>query len=213
MDVRLIKVNRKKTHLGGFVVQASRHILILMLFSVLVTGMITGSIFVKNNIELYNTVSQIFQNHILSVSEEAFINIFIRTTIVNLSCTAALFFFGMCALGVPLPVFFTLIKGLGIGAFSSFMYSEYAMKGFGYCMLIFYPVQIIECMIVLKSGKESFSMSSDLFRMLTGKKQINNEEHSVRVYIIKFIVLSVIQLFSAAVSTLLTIYLIPLLKF
>lgn len=214
MDVKLIKVRRNRNqHVSGFVLQASRHLLMLVLFLILLVGMIAGNFYVKSNEQTYSAVSDIFKNYISTISGQTFIRTFLTQLTVNFTVILLMFVFGLCSIGFPVPVISIIIKGISIGALSAFMYSEYELKGFGFCMLVFYPVQIINSLVLLRAGKESFTMSGSIFRILNERKQNNAQDSNPKKYTMVYIVLGVITIVASLLSAVLSFYIVPLLKF
>lgn len=214
MDVKLMQRRRTKNgHVGGFVVQASKHILMMILFAVLFIGLICGNFFVKESENTYETVGNLFQDYISSLSGQTLLRTFLVQSMINIVILALTFVFGLCAIGFPVPIILMLIKGISIGALSGFMYTEYALKGFGYCMLVFYPVQIISCLILLRAGKESFSMSKSIFKILTEQRQKAGDVCDLKLYLLRYFILFIAMIIVSFISAILSVYVIPLFKF
>lgn len=214
MKIKLINFNHKNNkYFGGFIVQTSRHIQILLLFFVVFIGLLTGSFFVKADQSTYLSVSGIFDNYITFTSDFTFARYLILQIVYNLGIVLLNFIFGLCAVGFPVPVIFCLIKGISIGALSAFLYSEYAFSGFVYCLLILYPMQIFNTVVLLWSGKESMVMSGDILKQLLDKRQKNNQICDMKMYIIRYLIFAVLTVSTALVSTVLSMYVVPMFNF
>lgn len=214
MDVKVIRTKlRKRGHVGGFIFQASKHMLTLVMFFVFFLGLLSGNFLVKSSTSTYETVNTLFQNYLQGLSGQTVISSFFSQVLINIILIALCFVFGLCAIGFPVPIILNLIKGISIGALSSFMYAEYALKGFGYCMLVFYPVQIALSLIMLKSGKESFSMSTSIFKILSDSRQKQIGGTEFKAYIIKFLILLVVCIIITLISAVLSVYVIKLFNF
>lgn len=214
MKIKLINFNHKNNkYFGGFIVQTSRHIQILLLFFVVFIGLLIGSFFVKADQSTYLSVSGIFDNYITFTSDFTFARYLILQIVYNLGIVLLNFVFGLCAVGFPVPVIFCLIKGISIGALSAFLYTEYAFSGFVYCLLILYPMQILNTVVLLWSGKESMVMSGDILKQLLDKKQKNNQNCDMKMYIIRYLIFAVLTVSTALVSTVLSMYVVPMFNF
>lgn len=214
LDVKLIKLRRKrKAYVGGFVVQASRHIVMLVLFVVFFIGLLSGNLIVKSSESTYNNIFRLFNDYILSSTGQAFLKSFFTQSVYNITIIMTMFVFGLCAIGFPLPILITFAKGISIGALSSFLYTQYTLKGFGFCMLVLYPIQIWHCLILLRAGKECFNMSINLVKYITGNKQKNDENYSLKMYILRFAILLVSVVIISLISTAMTNYINPLFNF
>ncbi len=214
MDVKLIRTrNPRNNHITGFVFEVKKHMLMSLLFVIILSGLLLGNILIKGNQDTYNSVKTIFENYISSLSGQTLLHIFIIQLAVNLSGVFLNLVFGLCAIGFSVPCISLFIKGLSIGALSSFMYSEFALKGFGYCMLVFFPVQIFMCLILLRTGKDSFEMSFSLLKTLTDRKQKTGEITDIRLYLFRYVFLILLTCVISFVSAVLSVYVVKLFNF
>ena len=214
MDVKLIRTRKSRNNnVAGFIFDVKKHLIVCLLFFIIFSGLLSGNILIKGNPDTYNAVGTIFENYIFSLSGQTLLRVFILQLAVNLSAVLLNLFFGLCAVGFPIPCISLFIKGLSIGALSSFMYSEFALKGFGYCVLIFYPIQILLCLILLKTGKDSFEMSFSLLKMLTDRKQKTGEISDIRLYLLRYIFLILLTCVISFISAVLSVYIVKLFNF
>ncbi len=214
MDVKFLKVNKRhRGQIGGFVVQAREHVLTLVMFIIMLIGLIFGNFLVKGNESTYETVKGLFENYLSDLDGQTLMSQFLSQSLVNLTFLLLCFVFGLCAIGFPISIITNLVKGISIGALSSFMYSEYTLKGFGYCMLIFYPVQLILSLAMLKTGRESFSMSVSIFKTVTNLSRRQGNEENFKMYLVKFLILLIINLLMSFISALLSVYAVKFFNF
>lgn len=214
MDVKFIRTNRRKNgHVGGFILEAKKHVTILLLFLVMFSGLLLGNFLVKSDSGTYQAVKNLFDSYLSSLPGQTFLRNFLLQLAINTASLAINLVFGLCAIGFPVPIISTLIKGLSIGALSSFLYMEYALKGFGYCMLVFYPVQIISSLILMSSGKESFGMSVSLLRTLTENRQKIGENNEIKLYLLRFLIFVLISCVLSLISAVLSVYVVKLFNF
>lgn len=214
MDVKIIRTKgNRRGHVGGFIFEAKKHILMLMMFVLLFSGLILGNFIVSGNENIYESVRRLFTSYVNSLDGQTFIKYFFQNFVVNGGIILINLLFGLCAVGFPVPLISLLTKGISIGALSSYMYGEFTLKGFGYCMLVIYPVQIISCLILLKMGQESITMSVSILKILTEKKLSTSGETDLRRYMIRFIVLIIFCFFLSAVSSVMSLYVTRLFNF
>ncbi len=214
MDVKLPKIRSKRNkRIGGFVVQASKHIMIMCFFAVLFSGLIAGNLFVKADKDTYDSVGEIFESYLSFSEGQTLIKAFLDNLLINVLTLGIFFVFGLCAVGFPVPAVIIFIKGLSIGALSGFMYSEYALKGFGFCTLAFYPVQIISCLVLLTAGKEAFNMSKSIFTSLIEQRAKSTDEYDFKLYLLRFSVLLAVIIFISFLSAVISVYLLKVFEF
>ena len=214
MNIKLIDFQGKnKKYFGGFIFQTSRHIQHVLLFVVVFLGLLTGSFFTKADQNTYLSVAKIFNNYIEMISEFTFIKYFMLQLVYNLGVVILNFVFGLCAIGFPVPMMFCLIKGVSIGALSAFLYSEHAFIGFVYCLLILYPMQILNILVLLWSGKESIVMSGNILKQLTDKRQKGNNFCDLKMYITRYLIFIILIIATTLVSSVLSVYVVPLFNF
>lgn len=214
MDVKLIRTRKSRNNnVKGFIFDVKKHLIMLLMFFIIFSGLLSGNILIKGNTETYNSVGTIFENYIFSLSGQTLLKVFILQLAVNLSVVLLNLIFGLCAIGFPVPCISLFVKGLSIGALSSFMYSEFALKGFGYCVLVFYPIQILLCLILLKTGKESFKMSFSLLKILIDKKQKTGETSDIRLYLLRYVFLILLTCVISFASAILSVCVVKLFNF
>lgn len=214
LDVKLIKIRKNRNRqTRGFIVQANKQIIIIVLFVVFFLGLILGHTFFKSSSYLQNTVNVLFSDYIEEIISKPFIKVLTKEIIFSIMLLLITFIIGLCAVGFPFSVFLLLIKGLSIGALSSCIYTVHGIKGFGFCMLVFYPIQILNCLILLRAGKESFEMSMSILRYITTGRLKVGENADFRVYLIKFLTLTAISSMISLLSAVLLEYITPLLNF
>ncbi len=207
MDVKILRTNRKRNgHLSGFIFEARKHILMVVMFMILFVGLIMGNFTVAADEGISDSVGNIFSSYINSVGGQTFKKCFLQNLTVNSVMLLINFIFGLCAIGFPVPLMGLFIKGFSLGLLSKYMYESYALKGFGYCVLVIYPVQIAVSMILLKTSQQSVSMSTSLLRILTNRNQSNEKTSEIQKYVAEFFILLVVGAILSCISALLTVY-------
>ncbi|MDR1464203.1 MAG: stage II sporulation protein M [Oscillospiraceae bacterium] len=113
---------------------------------------------------------------------------------------AAAYLCGLCAVGLPMVLSLPVIRGLGVGMLSGWLYQTYALSGLSYCILVLYPATVISMLIMLTYCKESMLMSGDMLLTVTGKQ--DRVESTVRHYTRRYLLLLLLSGGSAMVDAL-----------
>jgi len=113
---------------------------------------------------------------------------------------AAAYLLGLCAAGLPLLLLLPVLRGLGLGVVSGWLYMSHGAAGVGYSVLVLYPATVISILIMLAACKESMLMSSDMLLMLGGK--LERAESSLRLYTTRYFVLLLSSAAAAAMDAL-----------
>lgn len=133
---------------------------ILMFSILLLSGLLIGVLVAKNgNESILDQVSRMFDSF-YSVRE----NQSIGASVINslkVSCAFWLInvLFGLCIIGIPFVTVIPVIRGLGIGLVTGYIYSIYGIKGIGYCFLITFPGALISFIALIYAVSDSFKMS------------------------------------------------------
>lgn len=133
---------------------------ILMFSVLLLSGLLIGVLVAKNgNESILAQVSRMFDSF-YSVRE----NQSIGASVINslkVSCAFWLInlLFGLCLIGIPFVTAIPVIRGLGIGLVTGYIYSIYGIKGIGYCFLIIFPGALISFIALIYAVSDSFKMS------------------------------------------------------
>lgn len=214
MDVKIFRTNpKRKGHISGFIFETRKHTLILVMFIILFSGLITGNFTVMADESVSDSVGDMFSLYIDSVEGLTFRKCFFQNFTVNSVMLLINFIFGLCAVGFPIPLMSLFIKGFSIGLLSKYMYEHYALKGFGYCVLVIYPVQIAISMILIKTSKISVRMSVSLLKTLTNRNKTDENNLEFQRYIAEFLIQLVMCAILSLASVLLTVYITKFFNF
>jgi len=112
----------------------------------------------------------------------------------------AAFLLGLCAAGLPFLLLLPVLRGLGLGVVSGWLYRACGVAGMGYSLLVLYPAAIVSVLLMLSYCKESMVMSGDMLLMLTGKQP--RAESSLRLYTARYLLLLLLSVFAAVLDAL-----------
>lgn len=205
MDVKFYH-NKKNSNkkIGGFILEAKKKKVTLCMFMLFLSGLIIGAVSVRLDSSVSNVIISMFKNYNESTSENALWSNFSNLVFINTLITVSMYLLGLCAIGSPFICFYPFIKGIGIGVVSAYIYKTYLLAGFGYCMFVFYPPQIINMFSVLMASNESYTSSKKLFLTI---KSAKSEDIDLNLYNIRFIIILVISIVSSFLGAILKTYL------
>ena len=111
---------------------------------------------------------------------------------------AVAYIMGLCAGGLPILLLLPVLRGLGIGVVSGWLYMSYGATGVGYAVLVLYPATLISMLVMLAACKESMLMSSDMLLLLGGK--LDRAESGLRLYSTRYVVLLMVTAVAAVLD-------------
>ncbi|MDR2524934.1 MAG: stage II sporulation protein M [Oscillospiraceae bacterium] len=99
----------------------------------------------------------------------------------------AAYLFGLCAAGLPFVLALPVIRGLGLGAVSGWLFAQYGLSGLGYSILVLFPSAVLSMLVMLAACKESMLMSGDMLLIASGKS--DRVESNFRMFTARYFVL------------------------
>ena len=166
-----------------------RMLLMMLLFA---AGMIFGAASVKKSDGyLSGAFSDMFSVYISSKGTQSLGVNFINSLAVNAAFMLAVFVFGLCAVGLPLICVLPVIRGVGIGMLSGYLYSNFALRGLGYCALVIPAVfaLLLACSAGINSSYEM------LLSLSSAKAQ--RGEGSIKIYCMRFLIICILVVIAA----------------
>lgn len=118
-----------------------------------------------------------------------------------------IYLLGFSAVSQPILSFIPFFRGLGLGLICGQMYLVYGFKGTGYCSLFVYPVQVIQLLIVVIAVKEALAVSKIFFMVLRGEVEYRISNRMLKIYSLKFFLLSIFLTLSALLHIILKFFL------
>lgn len=157
-----------------------RIIIMMLLFAV---GMIIGAVSLKKaDGYLSGAFSDMFSVYIKSKGSQSLGINFINSLAVNAAFMLAVFVFGLCAVGLPLICILPVMRGVGIGMLSGYLYSNFALRGLGYCVLVIYPGLIPAVFALLLACSAGINSSYEMLLTLSSAKAQRGREHKNILY-------------------------------
>lgn len=173
----------------------NRRILIMMLL--FAAGMIIGAVSLKRaDSYLSGAFSDMFSVYIRSKSSQSLGMNFINSLAVNAAFMLAVFVFGLCAVGLPLICILPIIRGVGIGMLSGYLYSNFALRGLSYCVLVIYPGLIPAIFALLLACSAGINSSYEMLLSLSSAKA-QRGEGSIKIYCMRFLIICILIVLAA----------------
>lgn len=178
---------------------------LIILLSVLIAGIFLG-VFIFDDFEIIKSYSEEYiADYISSRSGHSFWSILLSST---LECWAILFLsflLGASMFGVVTVPALLIIKGFFQGGITSFLYSEYALKGIAFNAIVFIPSTIIFIIVLLIASRESIRFSLKLSSLTLNKTLPFSMAQDFKDYSIKYLIFAVLTLISALVDALVSV--------
>lgn len=95
------------------------------------------------------------------------LDIFFYNSFTNLIIFFLVFFFGLCAIGVPFILLINAYKGFGFGFTIGIICSIYGLKGLLICFLIIIPQAILLILLLVKISEISLSFSYSILKSIS----------------------------------------------
>lgn len=176
----------------------NRRILIMMLL--FAAGMIIGAVSLKRaDSYLSGAFSDMFSVYIRSKGSQSLGMNFINSLALNAAFMLAAFVFGLCAVGLPLICILPIIRGVGIGMLSGYLYSNFALRGLGYCVLVIYPGLIPAIFALLLACSAGINSSYEMLLSLSSVKA-QRGEGSIKIYCMRFLIICILIILAAVID-------------
>lgn len=178
---------------------------LVTLISIFMAGMIIGAISAKHTDNDINArLVTMFSDFAMIRHTQSIFETFCNSFAVYFAFLFVAFASGLCAIGIPIIATIPLIRGIGIGMVSGYLYSTYALSGAGYCIVVLFPGAIISTAAMLLGCNESFVMSRELINLLNGKSLFQHD-NILKKYSVRYILLLGFILLASLIDTLMTI--------
>ncbi len=155
--------------------------LILFIF-----GLVCGGYIVKNYDSLSNEAKFHFEAFLSTRINNGFFKIFLKSLLDAVPYFFLVFISGTSLVGVVIIPLTIILKGIEIGVFSGFIYSEYLLKGIAFNALFFVPVNAVIVFALILCSKISFSYAVLLAKISLPNSQLINLSNNFQNYYKKF---------------------------
>lgn len=178
----------------------SRIFFLTILFAI---GIIFGAVMIDNPSDLISEVKDIAVSFVQSRAEKGIGENFFDSLKICLSFNILSVFLGFSLIGYPLVMWLPVLRGLGFGALSGYMYSAYKLTGLGYCVLTVYPGALVSVFAFLIACNDSCEYSKNAFaKAVKGRGQF--EKGETKYFLTRQILFAAICILSSAIDAVFT---------
>lgn len=178
---------------------------LIILTVIFICGLFLGAIAVKNTSDtLADRLQILIENFCLVRSQQSiFVNFL---SMFGTECIFLLpaMIFGICVVGEPILWLLPLVKGMGIGIISAYLYSNHSLNGMLYFAVILLAPSVFSVAALLLGCKESILMTRDINRILFVSNEHGGNTEFLKLYILRYIVLFASILLSSGLGAFLT---------
>lgn len=143
-----------------------------------IVGMITGAVSIRGeSAGITDSLKQLVQTYTALRAEQGIGTNFCNSFAINGLFIATAVFFGFSLIGYPFLMLMPMVKGMGIGMVSGYLYSTYKFLGLGYSLLIIYPGALISVFAFIIACGNSCEYSKNAFaKAVRGRGQFEKDE-------------------------------------
>lgn len=175
-------------------------ILILALFAF---GIIVGAGLLKSNSsDFIRDFISVFDIYTAARGTQKIYTVFFHSVLVNLLFFLSAFGFGLSCIGLPVTALLPVVKGLGMGIVSGYLFSHFAMSGIGYYLLTIFPGAVLTNSALLLACNTGSLMSMDILASVTARKTPDGE--LMKNYLKKCFILLILTVAGSLVDAVLT---------
>lgn len=171
--------------------------LLILLMILFMMGMIYGSLMVKSQFFSPLSLSDIQENYIKN--SDTFLGILFSSFFSNYLFVLIPYLLGYSSISQIITVFIPLFNGLGLGLSMGFLYSNLGLGGIGYSLLIIVPQTAVSLFAIFIACRESIKLSNLFLKGVKNSDSINFD--IIKLYNIKFVVLTIITAISALIHS------------
>lgn len=173
----------------------------LVFFMLLTAGILIGVFTAKQgNSNVLTQVESMF-NSFYSVRENQSIMLSVSNSLkVSISLWILNLLFGLCAAGIPFIALIPVIRGLGMGLVTGYIYSIYGLKGMGYCFLVIFPGALLSFTALIYAASDAFKMSLYTFGSVSNTGTQKGNAEKIKIYIVRQIFYLILLIIAAFID-------------
>lgn len=192
---RVLNLSRLK-----FTAYLKENKILIISLAVFLIGLILGITFLKK----YDVINDFTKKYILEYIEirnnDGFLKIFLNSFFTYILVLLVFLIFGTSILGVVTVPIILGFCGMFFGNITSFLYSEYALKGIAFNAVIFIPSTIIFAVLLLFACRESVNFSLKISNITITNSVSYNLSNQFKKFLIMFLLFTGICIISALVD-------------
>lgn len=175
-------------------------LMILVLFGVLIGTLVFCNMDTRDITDL----SFITQGFIKNRAEQTFFQTFKASFTSAALLVLICFLLGFSAISQPAEILVAFFRGMGLGTSIAYIYASYGLRGFFITLIIILPHAVISSIVIIISVRESLRLSNLFTGYAFSFAQENEMRSSIKLYLLKFLILFVIIGISSFIDSVLT---------
>lgn len=179
-----------------------------LLCTLLLTGMFLGAVCVKHADEtMLESIKSLTGTHISSGVSRSILDNFLSYISADTVFIILSVFFGLCVIGEPILWILPLIRGLGLGLITGFVYKTYSVQGVLYSTVLIVIPAVISSLAMAVSCKESILSSREIKSALKEDGKQFNYGEFLKLFAVRNLILYAFVVLSGLIGCLLTYFL------
>ncbi len=202
-------MKKKRLRIKGF----NRRILknnqtLTLLCTLLLTGMFLGAVCVKHADEtMLEKIKLLTGTYISSGVSRSILDNFLSYISADTVFIILSVFFGLCVIGEPILWTLPMIRGLGLGLITGFVYKTYSVQGVLYSTALIVVPAVISSLAMAVSCKESILSSREIKSALKEDGKQFNYREFLKLFAVRNLILYAFVVLAGLVGCLLTYFL------
>lgn len=190
----------------GYSDKDKRQLICRRLFYLLLFGILIGAWLTRSAPEL--AASALWQQGFAEPSgERSLLDVFGESFIATAVLLFAAFLFGFFAVGQPFALGLLISRGIAFGCAVGATYHTYGFRGLPIVLFLQLPHAAVTSVLLILAVRETLFLSTQFFRFAVCDCERDGIRDSCRYYLLRYLVLFVGLLLSAAADTALTYFL------
>lgn len=182
-----------------------RNKLIVILFLLFFCGVLYGSLAAATAPrEIVGQVAGITGGFADKRAEQSLLTTFVNSFGTNIVLLIIIYLLGFSAISQPIELFLPIFYGLGVGISMGVIYKIQLFQGIVYSAVLIVPHTVVALFAIILATREAFLMSNLFLGSAIPKLYGDISLETIKLYTLKFLVLSVIVLVSALADCMLT---------
>ena len=180
-------------------------VLVLALMGIMLLGVLIGTLtFCNMKSGDFSNLSFITQGFIKNRGEQTFIKTLLTSFYTSGLLALICFLLGFSAIAQPIEILVPLFRGIGLGTSIAYIYSCYGFKGFFIALIMIMPHAVISSIAIIIAARESMRLSNLFTNKAMSSKNEGDLRSSIKLYLLKFVILFGIIAISALIDSILT---------
>lgn len=179
-----------------------------LLCILLLTGVFLGAVCVKHADEaMLEKIKLLTGTYISSEVSRSILDNFLSYILADTVFIILSVFFGLCVIGEPILWILPLIRGLGLGLITGFVYKTYSVQGVLYSTVLIVIPAVISSLAMAVSCKESILSSREIKSALKEDGKQFNYGEFLKLFAVRNLILYAFVILSGLIGCLLTYFL------